>query len=881
MIPVYNKQDYIEKCVTSLLEDKSQVSLQIVLVDDGSTDESGLICENLSQINPDAVCYIKKDNGGVSSARNVGIDNSLGKYILFLDADDALSPGSMERIISFFEANLDLVDLVTYPLTYYNPDTNSQWQHERQRWLNCSGVYSLEEYPYIAQTTINICIKNQHECAPHFSSSLKMGEDQLFCSELLFKKSKIGYCADAEYIYTRDGGGASSTRNNPLYAYDDMIRLYSRLIELGRMKHEFKSYAQQLVLYNINWRLRGNMLFPTHFEGDERVRQENRLWSIVSSIDSSEIVKSPYLTHYHKGFLLSKAKYSFCDNLSIEYGHEIVSVESSDLTEPWALPTPLLDVTRAFFSNGSLELEGHISCPAFIFEDAPRMEIEIGNDIHQDVPLQLSSYSYSAAKVLTGKMWNFLIRLPFNFCSDAQKEFNINFSLSFGPRKVERCNVSAKNLLRHNSRILSNELLFHDISIRLLPNRFVLKRRNLKSRLGRFARDIKRHRKLLKRRMRVKALMRRNRKRRVWLYSDLPTSRTLGNAFMQFSHDFSISDGVERYYVTSDITYMSMMYPVYADCFIEYKSKKHKDYALIAEVFLASYLDRITVLPFSKKWFNGIGDLIPRQLFVYLQHGVLHAHMPWYFSRDRIIFDKEVISTSFEERNLTSNYLFEDCDLIKSGMPIFDNLELDSSPERKILYIPSWRSNLVHLKGLEREGSDSSMTSSAFYIGASNFIEKIIRSRFLQERDFILEIKLHPNFHCYKHLFEFDNERIKLADDTIEENAYAIVISDYSSYIYDFVYLGRKILYFIPDYNEFKAGLNHYWELDLPFEEGFGPVAKNSQDAFALLQSMVESFDGDSTDWDLRYKERSESFFLHHDHYNCDRVYQALVEEMR
>ena len=144
--------------------------------------------------------------------------------------------------------------------------------------------------------------------------------------------------------------------------------------------------------------------------------------------------------------------------------------------------------------------------------------------------------------------------------------------------------------------------------MKVFPKRFVFRRRSTKNKLGRVARDVKRHRKLLKRRLRVQILMRHNQGRRIWIYSDLPTSKTLGNAFVQFSHDIDLSDGVERYYITSDVAYMSREYPDFANYFIEYKSKLHKDYSLIAEMLLASYLDRIAVLPYSKKWFNGIGD---------------------------------------------------------------------------------------------------------------------------------------------------------------------------------------------------------------------------------------------------------------------------------
>ncbi|MBO1718969.1 hypothetical protein, partial [Bacteroides xylanisolvens] len=71
-----------------------------------------------------------------------------------------------------------------------------------------------------------------------------------------------GFCLNAEYVYVKDGGNSSRIGNNPLYAYDDMIRLYTMLLRM--QEHSgMKRYAYQTILYNIGWRLRSNLLFPT------------------------------------------------------------------------------------------------------------------------------------------------------------------------------------------------------------------------------------------------------------------------------------------------------------------------------------------------------------------------------------------------------------------------------------------------------------------------------------------------------------------------------------------------------------------------------------------------------------------------------------------
>ena len=86
IIPIYNVEKYINDCIDSVLQ-QDYKNIEIILINDGSKDNSQLICEK--KVKEDSrIRLINKQNGGLSSARNVGLDNSTGDYILFLDGDD-------------------------------------------------------------------------------------------------------------------------------------------------------------------------------------------------------------------------------------------------------------------------------------------------------------------------------------------------------------------------------------------------------------------------------------------------------------------------------------------------------------------------------------------------------------------------------------------------------------------------------------------------------------------------------------------------------------------------------------------------------------------------------------------------------------------------
>lgn len=94
IVPVYNVEAYLERCVDSILK-QTYKELEIILVDDGATDSSGELCDQLAK-KDDRIIVIHKKNGGLSDARNAGIDASRGEYLSFIDSDDFIHPMFME-----------------------------------------------------------------------------------------------------------------------------------------------------------------------------------------------------------------------------------------------------------------------------------------------------------------------------------------------------------------------------------------------------------------------------------------------------------------------------------------------------------------------------------------------------------------------------------------------------------------------------------------------------------------------------------------------------------------------------------------------------------------------------------------------------------------
>ena len=96
IVPVYNVEHYLDKCLDSVIK-QTYKNIEIIVVNDGSTDNSGEICQEYAQ-KDNRIVYIEKENGGLSDARNAGLDQMTGSYVTFVDSDDWIEQDYVETL---------------------------------------------------------------------------------------------------------------------------------------------------------------------------------------------------------------------------------------------------------------------------------------------------------------------------------------------------------------------------------------------------------------------------------------------------------------------------------------------------------------------------------------------------------------------------------------------------------------------------------------------------------------------------------------------------------------------------------------------------------------------------------------------------------------
>ncbi len=123
VVPVYNVELYLEKCIASILK-QTYSELEVIIVDDGSTDGSGAICDKYQKMDGRISVYHKK-NGGASSARNLGLSHAKGEFIGFVDGDDFIAEDMYESMLEAMEEDVDIVTcgrIICYPVNRHMKD---------------------------------------------------------------------------------------------------------------------------------------------------------------------------------------------------------------------------------------------------------------------------------------------------------------------------------------------------------------------------------------------------------------------------------------------------------------------------------------------------------------------------------------------------------------------------------------------------------------------------------------------------------------------------------------------------------------------------------------------------------------------------------------
>ncbi len=225
IIPVYNKEQYINGCLTSILN-QTFTDFELILVNDGSTDGSEAVCRRFAE-SDNRIALITKPNGGVSSARNVGLSKASGKYIGFIDSDDAIEPDMYELLIrnaEQYQADISICRLKTiFPDKTVAPAEQEGvevFKHEQALSLFLKGELDMSANNKIYKA----------ELAKQVQFSGHVYEDILYLSKVFLKAKKSVFENVVKYHYIVRDSSVSVKQFNARYL--ETIAVSAEIVEM-------------------------------------------------------------------------------------------------------------------------------------------------------------------------------------------------------------------------------------------------------------------------------------------------------------------------------------------------------------------------------------------------------------------------------------------------------------------------------------------------------------------------------------------------------------------------------------------------------------------------------------------------------------------------
>lgn len=248
IIPVYNVEKYLKRCVNSVIN-QTEKNIEIILVDDGSTDSSGNLCDEL-EIKYENIKAYHKENGGLGSARNYGFSKSNGEYILFLDSDDFIEKNAVEKMMNFSEYDIvccgfDRVDEETKKV--YSKEMISMSFDELE--INDDTIM---EAAFLSPSGWGKLFKREVIEEIKFSENKKAIEDTLFYLEVIPRTKKIKYIKEIlfHYMVRENSLIMSITEEKADLFEENLVEIKNKYIKNGYSEKYFNFLELVVFIHN-------------------------------------------------------------------------------------------------------------------------------------------------------------------------------------------------------------------------------------------------------------------------------------------------------------------------------------------------------------------------------------------------------------------------------------------------------------------------------------------------------------------------------------------------------------------------------------------------------------------------------------------------------
>lgn len=873
---VYNTANVLRETIESLLgQDIGFLeNVQLILVNDGSTDGSGDICDEYALLYPYNIFVIHKENGGAASARNAGLAAASGKYLNFLDSDDKFSRDVLSKVYAFFEEHYGETDVVTVPVHFFDAFSSPHWLN----WKFNGGTRVIDlrqEYqaPCIFTTASFFKIERRGEM--EFDPRLATGEDAKFIFAQLYPKLTLGVVSDVKHLYRRQHGGSSLVQSSRTkktwylsfvphlihWAYDFYMQ------RLGKLP----AFVQYTLLCDYQWRILEPGDPSSVLTAGEIEEYKRQLYGALQLFDHRNIMELRRLSRRHKIFMVVK-KYGTTlreewtdDDLLLFAGGEVLFRESDNVCK-----IDFLDLM-----DGVLNIEGSVELFSRENVETTRIILKIGDKFHLCEKTNKDRSTYFLGDVLLPSV-SFQLSLP------VEDNSKIEIYVEINGRRMAKKNVRFSQFcpLTHT---LANSY-YCDSGRALSYSQGVFSVAPCGG-TDRFFRELRLLAELcrVKERAAKRAVLRRvlhhlaapfQRKER-WIISDrIDKAGDNGEALFRYMCQQK-EPGIDCCFAIArnspDYKRLKKTGKV-----IPLRGQLYKFYCLQGARIISSHAEQSAMLPFFDDT-RYYADLFHKSRFVFLQHGIILHDISDYLNRYNKNIALFATATMPEYRSILQyDYHYTEEQVKLTGIPRYDLLVRDE--KRCVTIMPTWRKYLLTRRNIKTGKWDSAKGFQQsrffrFYYGLLND-QKLLRRA--AELGYALRFMLHPVFQPFSDMLRLNEQVELLSDTTPYRQIFAesdLLVTDYSSVAFDFAYLRKPLIYCQFDADEFFSGKHSYSKGYFDYgRDGFGEVACDLDTTVQYIVEYMES----GCKLKEKYRSRIDSTFAFNDRNNCQRVRDAI-----
>lgn len=888
IIPVYKVEDYVEETFASIRKQNIGFfeNVQVIFVDDGSPDRSGEICDKIAKKYPENVICVHKENGGVSSARNLGLEYATGKYINFCDPDDYYkSKMTFLKVNEFMEEHGDEVDFVTIPIFFFEAKKGAHPLNNK--FAFGTRVIDLTYEPqYVQLHLAPSFFKSDVIKKYRFNTDLKISEDAEIVIRVLSEKMKLGVCSEVQYMYRKREDNSSALQNsvsNLTYYTDSMNKYMLRLIEdLKDESGNIPLFLQYTFAYELQWRVTYSEDLSATVLNEEQVGEYvSNVKKVLSYIGDEVIAKSPY-ANFERRYKMLEIKGTLNPKVELLWRHP-TGYEYALTSNGLVIGYFTKNATRIHFveiKDGVLTIGGESNILYGQFENVS-VSVTVGDKEYPTTPIpELDVLTTMWGKPIF-KYHKFVAKINL---SEIELPSDITVVMNCDDIKIYKTNLVYFGMCKINARFRNQYYAKDGYLVRASANKMVIDVANpdfisaLENQLQ--------YEMLISRNARKEELVAcrkeyferiKEKKKPVWLITDrILKADDNGKAFFKYVME-NHADEVDAYFILSresvDYDTLCEIGPV-----LDYGSHEHFVMMLLADKFISSSADENVLNPFAKDrpYLRGLIHYD----FIFLQHGVTQNDISGWLGRFKKDIKGFVTAAKAEHDSIVNGkgYNYDSDRVWLTGFSRFDLLYHDE--KNFVTIMPTWRKYLLseydYETGMREAKAELAESEYVKFYSALMSSQKLLNSA--DKCGYKIKFMPHPGMVPVADVFARD-DRVEFLDfNTSYRDIYAwsnLIVTDYSSAVFDFSYMRKPIVYCQFDADTFFGGGHVVERGYFDYErDGFGEV---EYDVESTVDRIIEYMENDCKLKD-KYRQRIDNFFAFNDKNSRERIYKKIIE---